>query len=48
MSGSWLALQKKPEGSRHSRANKDQFSVASGHEDDLLHVFSDGSLKTKL
>lgn len=28
---------------RASRARKDQFLMALGHEDDLLHAFSNGS-----
>lgn len=41
--GSCWPLQKKPEGSGHSRASKDQFSMALGCEDDLLHAFTGGS-----
>jgi len=38
----WSPL-KRPEGSGHSRASKDQFLIALGCEDDLLRAFSDGS-----
>lgn len=41
--GSCSALQKKPECSEYSRASKDQFLMALGHEDDLVHAFTDGS-----
>lgn len=36
-------LQKKPEGSGDSKASKEQFLMALGHEGDLLHACSDGS-----
>lgn len=41
--GSCLAFQKKPEGSGYSRASKDQFPMALGYKDDLLHAFTDGT-----